>query len=150
MKVHIASDHAGIELKTKVVAHLKAQYLEVIDYGPFNTDSVDYPDFANLVCKNLKMESNQPRLSEFGILICGSGQGMALRANKFSHIRAALVYSDEISKLSREHNDANIICIGARFCTEQQALNWIDIFKRTPFAQGRHQTRVAKVSAPIA
>ncbi len=150
MKIHIASDHAGIELKTKVVQNLKAQNIEVQDYGPFNTDSVDYPDYANLVCKNLKTEIDQPKLKEFGILICGSGQGMALRANKFSNIRAALVYSDEITKMAREHNDANIICIGARFCDEKSALNWINIFKETTFAQGRHQTRVAKVCAPTA
>ena len=149
MKILIASDHAGLELKNKLVEALKNKF-EVHDFGPQNADSVDYPDFANLVCKNLKASTNQSQLSEFGILICGSGQGMALRANKFQHIRAALVYSDEITKLSREHNDANIICIGSRFCDFETALRWVNLFKETTFAQGRHQTRVAKVSFPTA
>lgn len=150
MKILIASDHAGLELKNKLVEALRIAKLEVQDFGPQTADSVDYPDFANLVCKNLKNEIDQAQLKEFGILICGSGQGMALRANKFQNIRAALVYSDEITKLSREHNNANIICIGSRFCDFETALRWINIFKETTFAQGRHQTRVAKVSLPTA
>lgn len=149
MKILIASDHAGLELKNKLVEALKSNF-EVQDFGPQNGDSVDYPDFANLVCKNLKTSTDQAQLTEFGILVCGSGQGMALRANKFQNIRAALVYSDEITKLSREHNDANIICIGSRFCDFETALRWVNIFKETTFAQGRHQTRVAKVSFPTA
>lgn len=149
MKIHIASDHAGIELKAKLINSLKHNF-EILDHGPGTPDSVDYPDFADKVCRNLKTQDNQPTLNEFGILICGSGQGMALRANKFAAIRAALVYNDEIAKLSREHNNANIICIGARFCDFDSALKWIRIFAETPFAQGRHQTRVAKVSAPTA
>lgn len=149
MRILIASDHAGLELKNQLVEALKNKF-EVHDFGPQTTDSVDYPDFANFVCKNLKSENDQPTLNEFGILVCGSGQGMALRANKFQHIRAALVYSDEITKLSREHNNANIICIGSRFCDFESALRWVNIFKETTFAQGRHQTRVAKVSSPTA
>jgi ribose 5-phosphate isomerase B len=149
MKILIASDHAGFELKNKLVEALKNNF-EVQDFGPQSLDSVDYPDFANLVCKNLKTENDQPQLKEFGILVCGSGQGMALRANKFQQIRAALVYSDEITKLSREHNNANIICIGSRFCDFETALRWVNIFKESTFAQGRHQTRVAKVSSPTA
>jgi ribose 5-phosphate isomerase B len=92
MKILIASDHAGFELKNKLVEALKNNF-EVQDFGPQSLDSVDYPDFANLVCKNLKTENDQPQLKEFGILVCGSGQGMALRANKFQQIRAALVFS---------------------------------------------------------
>jgi ribose 5-phosphate isomerase B len=91
-----------------------------------------------------------PELNEFGILICGSGQGMALRANKYPKIRAALVYSSEIARLAREHNNANVICIGSRFCHLNEAKDWIDLFKSTHFLMGRHQSRVAKVSAPIA
>jgi ribose 5-phosphate isomerase B len=151
MKVLIASDHAGLELKNKLVEALKTtSAIEVQDFGPQNADSVDYPDFANLVCKNLITESDQTNLKEFGILICGSGQGMALRANKFQHIRAALVYSDEITQLSREHNNANIICIGSRYCDFETALRWVNLFKETTFAQGRHQTRVAKACSPTA
>ena len=148
MKIFIASDHAGLELKNLVLAALK-ETDTVEDLGPYNSDSVDYPDYANQVCSQVSAQTTQIELQDFGILICGSAQGMALRANKFSHIRAAMVYSDEITKLSREHNNANVICLGSRFCTAEQALKWIEIFKKTPFAGGRHQTRVAKVSAPI-
>ena len=145
MNLLIASDHAGFELKKKIVEHLKSQ-VKVEDCGPFASDSVDYPDYADILCKKLKTNSTEANLAEFGILICGSAQGMAMRANKFSDVRAALVYNDETVKLSREHNNANIICIGARFCDFETALRWINLFKDTPFAQGRHQTRVAKIS----
>lgn len=150
MKILVASDHAGFELKEQIVAALKSADTTVEDLGTHSLDSVDYPDYADRVCKKLnsskELELNA-ELQEFGILICGSGQGMALRANKFAHIRAALVYNDEISRLSREHNNANIICIGSRFCDLESALKWINTFKKTHFLQGRHQTRVAKVGA---
>lgn len=147
MKILIASDHAGIELKNKIIENLKFDN-NIKDYGPFTSDSVDYPDFADQVCQQLYTSQTDVNLKEFGILICGSGQGMMMRANKFSEIRAALVYNDEVTKLSREHNNANIICIGARFCDFDSVIKWINIFKNTAFAQGRHQTRVAKVSKP--
>ncbi len=147
-KIYIASDHAGLKLKNQIVTALKLEN-DVQDLGPFDTASVDYPDYANLVCAQIKPQVDLTELREMAILICGSAQGMALRANKFSHIRAALVYSDEISRLSREHNNANVICLGSRFCTTEEALKWINTFKKTAFAGGRHQTRVAKVSAPI-
>ena len=146
MKILIAADHAGVELKNKIVTALKAQALLIEDYGPFSTESVDYPDYADQVCLKLKTSETEMHLTEFGILICGSAQGMAMRANKYSNIRAALVYSDETAKLSREHNNANVICIGSRFCEFETALRWINLFKNTPFAQGRHQTRIAKLS----
>lgn len=153
IKIFLASDHAGFELKKQVIESLKSnngqQNQEIQDLGPINLDSVDYPDFADKLCKQIKPQSDTPNLSQFGILICGSGQGMAMRANKYTHIRAALVYNDEITKVSREHNNANVICLGARFCTLEQALQWIEIFKKTAFAGGRHQTRVAKVCSPI-
>lgn len=153
MKIWIASDHAGLELKNKLVQALQqSKQDEIFDLGPQSIESVDYPDFADLVSQKLKTlnQISQPTLwNEFGILICGSGQGMALRANKYPFIRAALVYSDEICQLAREHNNANIICIGSRFCNFEQAVRWIEIFKKTHFAGGRHQTRVAKVSSPI-
>lgn len=154
MKIFIASDHAGLDLKRNLIQHLQVSH-QVYDLGPQTTDSVDYPDYADKVCRLLKAEiswqSANPisQIESFGILICGSGQGMALRANKYPEIRAALVYSSEIAQLAREHNDANIICIGSRFCTTEQALDWVKIFKNTPFAQGRHQTRVAKVSSSV-
>lgn len=150
IQIYIASDHAGFELKKQVVAALKSQpQIQIHDLGPSNVDSVDYPDYADKVCRTLKPQTEATSLSEFGILICGSGQGMAMRANKFLHIRASLVYSNEISALSREHNNANIICLGSRFCSLEQALEWIQTFKKTTFAGGRHQTRVAKVGSSI-
>lgn len=145
MKILIASDHAGVELKNKLILALRSED-QIEDFGPFSTESVDYPDFADHVCKKLKTSETEPQLSEFGILICGSAQGMAMRANKFSNIRAALVYNDDTVQLSREHNNANIICIGSRFCEFETALRWINLFKKTSFAQGRHQTRIAKLS----
>lgn len=148
MKIYIAADHAGFELKKQVVEALQGDRIE--DLGPFSTDSVDYPDYADLVCRKIEPSlPSETHLSTLGILICGSGQGMALRANKYSHIRAALVYNDEIAKLAREHNNANVICIGSRFADLESALKWIRIFKETAFSQGRHQTRVAKVSLPV-
>lgn len=148
MNIFIASDHAGFELKNQVVQFLKKQNLNISDLGTYNLDSVDFPDYANRVCEKLK-EANTlhtPRITSYGILICGSGQGVAMRANKYSHIRAALVYNDEIAKLSREHNDANIICLGARFCTIENAEKWINIFINTAFSEGRHRQRVDKTS----
>lgn len=145
MNIYIAGDHAGFPLKEHVIKYLaehsKSQKIKFTDLGPFNLDSVDYPDFADLVCKKV-IADKEAR----GILICGSGQGMAMRANKYAPIRAALVYNDEIAKLSREHNDANVICLGARFCTTENAEKWINIFLNTPFSEGRHRQRVDKTS----
>lgn len=146
-KIFIAGDHAGFEFKTEVYKYLKDTYKEtydVEDLGPSNSDSVDYPDFADLVCQKLKSNSDA-----IGILICGSGQGMAIRANKYTFIRAALIYNEELAKLSREHNDANVICIGSRYCSVDNAKKWTTIFLNTPFAGGRHQTRVAKIGSSI-
>lgn len=142
-KVFIAADHAGFEYKQKLIQTLKGEY-ELIDLGPGSTSSVDYPDFADLVALKMKVSPDS-----VGVLVCGSGQGMALRANKHQFIRAALVYSDEIARLSREHNDANVICIGSRFCSVDQAIQWTTTFLKTPFAGGRHQSRVAKIGSNI-
>jgi ribose 5-phosphate isomerase B len=137
MNIYIGSDHAGFELKNLLV-QANPHY---IDMGTKGLDSVDFPDYANLVCEKMKTDPNA-----LGILICGSGQGMAMRANKFSHIRAALVYNDEITKLSREHNNANVICIGSRFASSENAIKWINIFINTQFSEGRHLQRVDKIS----
>ncbi|MGH1469405.1 MAG: ribose 5-phosphate isomerase B [Bdellovibrionales bacterium] len=144
MKIFIASDHAGFERKTKVIDYLKIQSKEVIDLGPSNDERVDYPDFANNVCESLKNTSDS-----IGILICGSGQGMAMRANKFSHIRAALCWNAEVAELSRGHNRANVLCLGSRLIEEQLTYKIIDTFLNTPFEGGRHQGRVDKISLPI-
>ncbi len=149
MNIFIGSDHAGFELKQKLAGFLSEKNnfdfsVEIKDFGAHDSSSVDYPDFANLVAQELKRHTDA-----FGVLVCGSGQGMAMRANKFEHVRAALVYNSEIAKLSREHNDANIICLGSRFCTIEQSQEWIKLFLTTPFAGGRHATRVAKVCGPV-
>lgn len=137
MNIYIGSDHAGFELKNLLV-QMNPHYTDV---GTKGLDSVDFPDYANLVAEKLKADPNG-----LGILICGSGQGMAMRANKFSHIRAALVYNDEIAKLSREHNNANVICLGSRFASIENAIKWINIFINTQFSEGRHRQRVDKIS----
>ncbi len=144
--IFIASDHAGFDLKQDLVPWLKNQFpqFKIEDLGTSSRDSVDYPDFASRLAMSL-----QSATEAFGILICGSGQGMAMRANKYPWIRAALVYSSEIAELSREHNDANVICLGARFCTLTNAQDWIEKFMTKPFAGGRHATRVAKLTSSI-
>lgn len=140
-KILIAGDHAAIDLKSAIVTQLKADGFNIEDLGPFTTESVDYPDFANKVCEKIKADDPDT----LGILLCGSGQGMAMRANKFKHIRAALLHSDEIAKLAREHNNANVLCMGSRFTTVEQANKWIKLFLEAKFSEGRHLIRVAKI-----
>lgn len=148
-KVFIASDHAGFELKKNLLLELSTnkfyvtQDFEFIDLGCNSIESVDYPDFADRLCEKIKSST------DFGVLICGSGQGMVMRANKFSNIRAALVYSDDIAKLAREHNDANVLCLGSRFCNLSEASTWIRTFLTTAFLGGRHQQRVEKIKKNI-
>lgn len=160
MKIYIASDHAGVELKSKILMKLQgpenAKLYETFDLGPNSTDSVDYPDYADLVCKKLhglsvvKTDDQEKSLpSELGILICGSGQGMNMRANKYPQIRAALCWNLEIAKLSREHNDANILCLGARVIDHDLALAIVNVFLKTSFAGGRHRQRLVKLSNPV-
>lgn len=148
--IYIASDHAGFELKNSLVQLLKNQNYKVHDLGTSGADSVDFPDYADRVCKDLiddsQFKDHNLKTRSFGVLICGSGQGMAMRANKYSSVRAALVYNDDIAKLSREHNDANVICLGARFCSLENAEKWIKLFLTTEFSEGRHRQRVDKIS----
>ena len=158
-KIFIASDHAGIELKSEILHLINSapffQKFEIHDLGPNSTDSVDYPDFADLVCKKIHglsiidtQHQNQSFPTEIGILICGSGQGMSMRANKYSHIRAALCWNTEVAKLSREHNNANILCLGARTVPESINIEILKIFLETPFLGDRHLRRVNKLSSP--
>lgn len=146
MKIVIASDHAGFELKQKVVAYLKTAH-EVVDLGPSSAERCDYPDYADQVVRALGdkigLESGV-----CGILICGSGQGMAMRANKYSQVRAALCWNREITELSRQHNDANILCMGSRLISESTACELADVFISTSFEGGRHADRVKKLSVP--
>ncbi|MBY0452640.1 MAG: ribose 5-phosphate isomerase B [Bdellovibrionaceae bacterium] len=149
MKILIASDHAGFELKKQVFEALKAE-MNIEDLGPFSTDSVDYPDYANLVCKriepsNVNDNNASTHLSTFGILICGSGQGMAMRANRFPFIRAALCWSEEVATLARLHNDANVLCLGGRLTPFPVGEKILSAFLETAFEGGRHQGRVDKL-----
>lgn len=142
-KLWIAADHAGFELKQQLVAHFKSLgVFEVIDLGTSSKESVDYPDYANLVCENLQHSNATDGV---GILICGSGQGMAIRANKHPGIRAALCWNTEIAQLSRAHNNANILCMGSRFVSLDLAIKISKAFLDTAFEGGRHQIRVEKI-----
>lgn len=168
MKIFIASDHAGVELKSKIIKAIESKSLtflsqksvpfEIHDLGPSSTDSVDYPDYADLVARQIRgltlIELNthsgtSSDLTEVGILICGSGQGMCMRANKFPAVRAALCWNPESAQLARQHNNANILCLGARLVAEDICLQIVDTFLTTPFLGGRHAGRVAKVLSPI-
>ena len=142
MKIAIGADHAGFELKEKIKARLEQQGLEVEDEGTGSTDSVDYPDFARKVG-----ESVAGKKADLGVLVCGSGIGMAIAANKVPGIRAANVSTEYEAEKSREHNDANVVTVGARILDEQKAFSIVDTFLRTPFAGGRHQQRVDKIAA---
>ncbi|MBY0245518.1 MAG: ribose 5-phosphate isomerase B [Sphingobacteriaceae bacterium] len=138
MKIAIGSDHAGFEYKEMLKKHL-AQYT-VNDLGTYALDSVDYPDFAHPVANAVESKD-----ADFGILICGSANGVAITANKHAQIRAAICWQTEIAELARQHNNANIICIPARFVTETLAQEMTDAFLKTEFEGGRHQNRVQKI-----
>ena len=140
MKIAIGNDHAGPDYKFAIVDFLKELGHEVINYGTNTLDSVDYPDFANPVAKAV----NDSEVT-FGILICGSANGVAMTANKYPNVRAGLCWSKEIVSLIRQHNDANILCIPARFTSIPQAIAMVDTFLNTPFEGGRHQGRVDKI-----
>tara|TARA_Y100000590_G_scaffold453263_1_gene597997 strand:- start:374 stop:796 length:423 start_codon:yes stop_codon:yes gene_type:complete len=138
-KIFIASDHAGYNLKKLIVSKLSKKK-KILDLGPDSKDSVDYPDYAKKLSN--KVASNK---GSFGILICGSGMGMAITANKTKNIRAALCYSINNTKLSRLHNNANIITLGARLINKNKAFNLIRVFLKTKFEGGRHLRRVRKI-----
>ena len=138
-KIFIASDHAGYQLKNSIVLKL-SKIQKIIDLGPYSKDSVDYPDFAKKLSK--KVASTK---GSFGILVCGSGMGMAIAANKAKNIRAALCYSKKNTKLSRLHNNANIITLGEKLINKNKAFSLIKIFLSTKFEGGRHLRRVKKI-----
>ncbi len=140
MKLFIGCDHGGFKRKLEVISHLKSQKYEVIDLGVFSEERSDYPDQADLVCE--KVLTNP---SSFGILICGSGQGMCMRANRYPKIRAGIPYSLETAELLRAHNDANVICLGGRTLTLELTLKMLDLFLKTPFEGGRHLHRIQKL-----
>ncbi len=141
MKIAIGNDHAGPEYKFAIVEMLAANGHEITNYGTDSSDSVDYPDFGHAVAKDV----NDAK-ADFGIIICGSGNGIAMSANKHQNVRAALCWTKEIASLARQHNDANIISIPARFTSIPQVLEMVDTFLKTDFEGGRHATRVGKIS----
>ena len=139
-KIFISSDHAGFKLKEDVKKHLKKMKLSYEDLGPKNDAKVDYPDYAHKVAKKVKMSKKN-----MGILVCGSGTGMNIAANKHKNIRAAQCFNLKSTKLSRLHNDANIITLGSRLLTKKNALNCVSIFLKTKFEGGRHKKRIRKI-----
>lgn len=141
MKISIGNDHAGPDYKNAIVEMLKEKGHEIINYGTDTFNSVDYPDFGHAVAKDVSEGK-----ADFGIVICGSGNGIAMTVNKHQKVRAALCWTKEISALARQHNDANIISIPARFTSIIQAVEMVETFINTKFEGGRHQTRVDKIS----
>lgn len=140
MKIAIGGDHAGFSYKLEVVKFLEKKGYTVEDKGPFSEDSVDYPDYVHPVAEEVASGK-----VDKGILICGSGNGVCMTANKHEKIRAALCWQNDIARLSRQHNDANIICIPARYTSMSMAIDMVDIFLHTEFEGGRHQKRVDKI-----
>ncbi len=139
-KIVIGSDHAGFEYKEAIKQYLAKNNIETIDVGTHSTESCDYPDYAHAAAREIENGN-----SEYGILICGSANGVAITANKHQKIRAALCWQNEIASLARLHNDANIICLPARFVTIDEAEEMVHTFITTDFEGGRHQKRVEKI-----
>lgn len=139
--IPIGSDHAGFELKTAVINHLNNLGYETKDFGCYSTKSIDYPDFGHPVAK--MVEENEGMK---GVLICGSGNGINMTANKHQGVRSAICWKKELAELARQHNDANIIALPARFITEKEAIEMIDVFLGTEFEGGRHANRVSKIA----
>ena len=141
MKIAIGCDHAGYPYKDSIVAMLHAQGHFLLDFGTHSADSVDYPDFAHPVAEAI--ETGQ---ADLGVLMCGSGNGVAMTANKHQHIRCAICWTEELASLARHHNNANIIAVPVRFVPEILALAMVRIFLSTPFDGGRHEKRVDKIA----
>jgi len=140
LKIAIGGDHAGFQYKKEITDFLKSKGAEVKDFGPFSESSVDYPDFAHPVA-----EAVEKKEADFGILICGSGNGVAMTANKHKDIRAALCWNAELASLARQHNNANVLCLPARFIDLTVAKACVENFITVPFEGGRHLNRVEKI-----
>lgn len=140
MKIAIGNDHAGTSYKSAIVDHLKSKGIEITNYGTDEDSSVDYPDFIHPVANDVESET-----VDFGIIICGSGNGASMTANKHQGVRSALCWNKEIATLARQHNDANILGLPARFISLPQAIEMVDTFLNTDFEGGRHQNRVNKI-----
>jgi len=141
MKISIGNDHAGPEYKKAIVQYLESKGHQITNYGTDTTDSVDYPDFGHAVAKDVSEGK-----ADYGIVICGSGNGIAMTVNKHPKVRAGLCWTKEIAYLTRLHNDANVLSIPARFTSIPQAVEIVETFLTTEFEGGRHQTRVDKIS----
>jgi ribose 5-phosphate isomerase B len=139
--IALGSDHAGYELKKMLISYLESNNLSVKDFGTYSSESVDYPDFAHPLAAAVENGEHA-----FGILICGSANGVAITANKHQGIRAAICWTEELAALARQHNDANVLCIPARFVSEETAIKMVDVFSKTPFEGGRHAARVGKIA----
>jgi ribose 5-phosphate isomerase B len=139
--IALGADHAGVAYKKEVIEWLENKGYQVKDFGTYSTDSVDYPDFAHPTAASVETGE-----AAFGILFCGSANGVAITANKHASIRAGLCWLPEVAELTRLHNDANMICIPARFVSVESAIEMIDLFMTTAFEGGRHQVRVNKIS----
>ncbi len=139
-KISLSSDHAGFDLKEKIKNYLLKKKIKVIDLGPKNSNSVDYPDYAKKVARNILSKK-----SNVGILVCGSGTGMAISANKFKKIRAAVCYNAVSTRLSRMHNNANILALGSRLTNKENVIKLVNVFLSTKFEGGRHLRRVKKI-----
>ncbi len=138
--IYISSDHAGYKLKETIKIHLTRKKLKIFDLGPYNDTRVDYPLFAHKLAKKVKLDKKN-----LGILVCGSGTGMCITANKHKNIRAAQCFSLKSTKLSRLHNDANVITLGSRLLTKKKACMFVDVFLKTKFEGGRHKKRIRRI-----
>ena len=141
IKIAIGCDHAGYDYKENIIRELKSDGYEVTDFGTDSDESVDYPDYVHPLA-----EAVEKGEADYGILLCGSANGVAMTANKHQNVRAAIAYNEDVAKLARQHNDANIISLPARFIPLDNALKWIKIFLSTPFEGGRHERRVGKIT----
>jgi ribose 5-phosphate isomerase B len=140
MNISIGNDHAGTDYKFRIIEFLRSKNIEVTNYGTDAISSVDYPDFVHPVAKDVESKK-----TTYGILICGSANGVAMTANKYANIRAGICWTNEIVSLIRQHNNANILCIPARFTKIEDVLEMVDTFLNTDFEGGRHQNRINKI-----
>ena len=141
MKIAIGGDHAGFHYKERLKDYLSSHGFVVQDFGPDSAESADYPDFVHPACESIEKGEN-----DYGILICGSGNGVAMTANKHQKIRAAYCYNRDLAELARQHNNANMLCMGARFIAYELAESIANTFLNSPFEGGRHERRVNKIS----
>ena len=140
MKIAIGGDHAGFSYKKKIIEYLNSNGITILDVGPKNEASCDYPDFSHLVAKSV-----QKKEVDFGVLVCGSANGVAMAANKHNNIRASICWNSEIASLAKTHNNANIICFPARFVSLDSVLRMIEVFMKKNFEGGRHLNRIKKI-----